>query len=307
MSDGYEDLDLGEDPTPPAESAPPAGAARPRAVPPPPVSATPAPAGVKSAAPVLAGAAVLCLAFIAFGAFFARRHAGDSSAPGTATETATPSATAGAASNAEATSKAKATSNAEAASRTAASATSNADARKNPSSPPAKRSGASAEAGERGRNPTSIPASTPTSIPTSTATSVPTSTPTHMEGPASRTHGTSITDVPLPPPPTPIEDAPRYPGEGFRRPRLADADCIRSALRVPRDAVERLSGPVTVRFAVGRDGAVSRIEVLGGVSDRRVTDGIAAAVRACPFVPGADAQGEPTALGVTLPVRFAGQ
>ncbi|WP_049778370.1 TonB family protein [Anaeromyxobacter sp. K] len=115
------------------------------------------------------------------------------------------------------------------------------------------------------------------------------------------------TDVPLPPPPagaTPVEDAPRYAAEGFRKPHLEVARCVQDAIRLPRDARERVSGPVTVRFAVAKDGTVGLFQVMGDLPDRRVADAIWTAVRGCRFAPGADAAGKPTRLWVVMPIRF---
>jgi TonB family protein len=110
--------------------------------------------------------------------------------------------------------------------------------------------------------------------------------------------------VPLPPPPAPIEDAPRYPTEGFRRPQMAEPGCVQRSIRLPRDAAARVEGPVTVKFAVGTSGEVGLFQVLGAVVDPRVRDALATAVRNCGFIPGADAQGTPTRLWVTMPIRF---
>ncbi|WP_232287265.1 TonB family protein [Anaeromyxobacter dehalogenans] len=114
-------------------------------------------------------------------------------------------------------------------------------------------------------------------------------------------------DVPLPPPPagaTPVEDAPRYAAAGFRKPNLQVPRCVQDAIRLPRDARERVSGPVTVRFAVAKDGTVGLFQVMGDLPDRRVADAIWTAVRGCRFAPGADAAGKPTRLWVVMPIRF---
>ncbi|GAO04900.1 TonB family protein [Anaeromyxobacter sp. PSR-1] len=114
-------------------------------------------------------------------------------------------------------------------------------------------------------------------------------------------------DVPLPPPPagaTPVEDAPRYAAAGFRKPNLLVPRCVQDAIRLPRDARERVSGPVTVRFAVAKDGTVGLFQVMGDLPDRRVADAIWTAVRGCRFAPGADAAGKPTRLWVVMPIRF---
>jgi len=110
--------------------------------------------------------------------------------------------------------------------------------------------------------------------------------------------------VPLPPPPTPIEEAPRTPSEGFRAPQMAEPGCVQRSVRLPREATSRITGPVTVRFAVGPSGDVGLFQVYGEGVDTRVIDALAAAVRGCRFLPGTDAQGTPTRLWVAMPIRF---
>ena len=65
-----------------------------------------------------------------------------------------------------------------------------------------------------------------------------------------------------------------------------------------------ISGPITVKFAIGRDGLPSRFQAMTDVPDRRIADAIWGAVQTCKWVPGADAQGKPTAIWVILPIRF---
>lgn len=101
-----------------------------------------------------------------------------------------------------------------------------------------------------------------------------------------------------------IEDAPQYASAGFRRPAERDPGCLRRAIRVPRELAGYVSGQVVLKFAVGRDGAVGRIEVMAGEPDGRIVEAIAQALRACAWVPGADARGIPVALWVILPLRF---
>jgi TonB family protein len=113
--------------------------------------------------------------------------------------------------------------------------------------------------------------------------------------------------VPLPPPPRStelVEDAPRFAVEGFQKPRMAEPGCVQAAVRLPRELVARLAGPVTVKFAVGTDGTVGLFEVVGQVPDRRVADALRSAIQSCRFLPGADAQGRKTRLWVVMPIRF---
>jgi len=60
-----------------------------------------------------------------------------------------------------------------------------------------------------------------------------------------------------------------------------------------------------LRFQVAASGAVGRIELLGDVDDREIASAIEEAVRGCPFLPGSDEAGRPTALPVVMRVRFS--
>jgi protein TonB len=86
---------------------------------------------------------------------------------------------------------------------------------------------------------------------------------------------------------------------------MAEPQCVQRAIRPPRDLAERLDGTVTIRFAVGPDGAVSLFQVMGDAPDPRLPGLLEAAVRSCAFTPGSDARGRPIRLWVTLPIRFA--
>jgi protein TonB len=102
-----------------------------------------------------------------------------------------------------------------------------------------------------------------------------------------------------------LEDAPQYVTTGFRKPAEASPGCVRGAIRMPPDLAGYVSGPTTVKFAVGRDGTVGRVEVLGAALDERIVEVIRRGLRACRWLPGADAQGRPVALWVVMPLRFA--
>ncbi|HSN93140.1 MAG TPA: TonB family protein, partial [Anaeromyxobacteraceae bacterium] len=101
-----------------------------------------------------------------------------------------------------------------------------------------------------------------------------------------------------------VEDAPALPGDGVRKPAFADPGCMERSLRLPPDLAGRYDGSLTVKFPVAADGTVGRVEVLGGLPDPRLAPAVEAAIRACRFLPGADAQGRPTALWVVMPLRF---
>jgi protein TonB len=52
-------------------------------------------------------------------------------------------------------------------------------------------------------------------------------------------------------------------------------------------------------------GQPTAVQVMGQVADPRITEAVRRAVQACNWVPGADAEGKPTALWVVLPIRLA--
>jgi protein TonB len=102
-----------------------------------------------------------------------------------------------------------------------------------------------------------------------------------------------------------FEDAPQWMTSGFRRPAEVQPGCVGSSVRLPPELAGFVSGPVTVKFAVGRDGAVGRVEVMGDLPIR-VQAAIAHALQACRWRAGADARGQPIAIWVILPLRFEG-
>lgn len=101
-----------------------------------------------------------------------------------------------------------------------------------------------------------------------------------------------------------IEEAPQYALTGFRKPAEAEPGCVRGAIRMPTELAGFVSGPITVKFAVGRDGRVGLVQFLTAVPDPRIEQAVRQGLRACRWIPGADAQGRPTALWVVLPIRF---
>lgn len=103
-----------------------------------------------------------------------------------------------------------------------------------------------------------------------------------------------------------IEDAPAFATAGYKKPQMAQPGCLGNSLRVPRELQGFVSGPIVVKFAVNRDGTPTRFETVTSVPDRRIADAIWNAVQSCKWIPGADAQGRPTAIWVIQPIRFAG-
>lgn len=103
-----------------------------------------------------------------------------------------------------------------------------------------------------------------------------------------------------------IEEAPRYLGAGFRAPREKNRGCLQSSMRVPPALQGFVSGPITVKFAVRRDGSIGQVQVVSNVPDPRIKEIIARGLAACEWAPGADAQGNPTSIWVIMPIRFAG-
>lgn len=112
---------------------------------------------------------------------------------------------------------------------------------------------------------------------------------------------------PQAPPPAPspqFADAPRYAGDGFRSPQLVERTCISDNLRLPSQLGEAAPDQVTARVAVSATGQSTAVQVMGQVADPRISEAVRRAIQACSWVPGADAQGKPTALFVVLPIRL---
>jgi hypothetical protein len=107
------------------------------------------------------------------------------------------------------------------------------------------------------------------------------------------------------PPPLQEESAPRYPGDGFQAPRLANRTCIADGLRLPPQVDASSPALVTVRVAVAATGQVTQVQVMGQVADPRISDAVRRAVQDCEWLPGADAAGKPTALWVVQPIRLS--
>jgi len=103
-----------------------------------------------------------------------------------------------------------------------------------------------------------------------------------------------------------IEEAAQYFTAGFRRPVEENPGCFASRLRLPQDLTGFVSEVLTVKFVVGREGRVGKVEILSEVPDRRIALAIENALRICRWHPGADGTGQPVALWVILPLRFQG-
>ena len=103
-----------------------------------------------------------------------------------------------------------------------------------------------------------------------------------------------------------IEEAPAYATAGYVKPRMAQANCVQNNVRIPRELQGYISGPITVKFAVRRDGSVSQFQVATPGVPERITASIWQAVQGCQWVPGTDPRGQPTSIWVILPLRFTG-
>jgi len=101
-----------------------------------------------------------------------------------------------------------------------------------------------------------------------------------------------------------VEEAPAYPGAGWRRPEQAQRDCVQNSVRIPSSLRGFVQGPVTAKFAIGPDGAPSSFQLIGNVPDARIRAAIWQAVRSCRWIAGSDAQGHPAKLWVIMPIRF---
>ena len=97
--------------------------------------------------------------------------------------------------------------------------------------------------------------------------------------------------------------------EGFSKPRMKEPECMRSSLRLSA-ALRPLVLPqvVAARFAIGREGQVSRFALTTPIASDSVQRAIARtiedAVRACEWIPGRDRDGNAVSIWVVLPVSF---
>jgi protein TonB len=93
--------------------------------------------------------------------------------------------------------------------------------------------------------------------------------------------------------------------DGFQAPRLAQRNCISDNLRLPAQLSGSVPDAVTARIAVTASGTPTQVQVMGQVADTRISDAVKRAVESCDWIPGADAEGKPTALWVVMPIRLS--
>jgi hypothetical protein len=92
---------------------------------------------------------------------------------------------------------------------------------------------------------------------------------------------------------------------GGLRPALRDPGCVERGLRVPAELRGGV-GEIAVKLAVDAAGRPALVHALSPAPEPLV-DAVAAAVRACPWSAGGDAEGRPVPLWTTLTVRLAGR
>jgi hypothetical protein len=96
--------------------------------------------------------------------------------------------------------------------------------------------------------------------------------------------------------------APGYAGLRSLRPALRDPGCVERGLRLP-EAYGTSAGSVTVKLAVDAAGAPGLLHALTPVPDP-ILAAVSDAVRRCAWSPGADSDGRPAPLWVTLTVKL---
>jgi TPR repeat protein len=99
--------------------------------------------------------------------------------------------------------------------------------------------------------------------------------------------------------------APAYAGPGSLRPALRDPGCVERELRVPPE-LRGSTGSVTVKVAVDPAGAPALLHAVAPAPDALLA-AVAEAVGRCRWSPGADAEGRPASLWVTLTVKIDGR
>jgi ABC-type phosphate transport system substrate-binding protein/predicted regulator of Ras-like GTPase activity (Roadblock/LC7/MglB family) len=103
-----------------------------------------------------------------------------------------------------------------------------------------------------------------------------------------------------------VEDAPPvYASGGYEKPRMAEQGCVQRAVRMPEEVLDHVAGKtITVKFAVGRDGAPSRFQLMTPGMPDRAGSAIWAAIQSCKWTPGNDPAGGAAAIWVVMPFRF---
>lgn len=97
--------------------------------------------------------------------------------------------------------------------------------------------------------------------------------------------------------------APAYAAPGWLRPALRDPGCVDRALRVPPE-LRGSAGTIAVKLAVDAAGRPGLVHALSPAPEPLVA-AVSAAVRACAWSAGGDADGRPVPLWTTLTVRMS--
>jgi outer membrane biosynthesis protein TonB len=106
------------------------------------------------------------------------------------------------------------------------------------------------------------------------------------------------------------EDGAVFAEPGYTKPREKDRGCVGRRIKLPPGAT--YSGLVTVKFLVGSDGSIGRVERLTPLSDgsapegtvKRFDERLEGAIRSCDFEPGLDPKGIPRDIWLILPFVF---
>jgi hypothetical protein len=108
---------------------------------------------------------------------------------------------------------------------------------------------------------------------------------------------------PSPPPVAEVvEEKPVFATAGWTRPAERRQGCVAGAVVTPADLRGQVE--VTVKFAVGPDGAIDRFEdVSTPEAPPAVLAAVSKAVRGCTFSPGLDPGGAPAYVWVLLPLK----
>jgi protein TonB len=102
-----------------------------------------------------------------------------------------------------------------------------------------------------------------------------------------------------------VDEAPRHMTTGFQKPREARPGCVRSSMRVPPQLQGFVSGTISVKFAVFKDGSAGQVQVVTP-TDPQIAEIVRRGIESCEWIPGTDERGRPTAIWVIMPLRFAG-